>query len=127
MTLTTNNTDYLPFLTYAKSAKAREAFWKLYRHARAPEEHGRCSAGCSRRATSWRDLLGFPTWADYITGDKMIGTRQSGERLHQTASPPRPTTRMTADYKALLARKQRDDAGRDVGRRLGQRATTRSR
>src|SRR5687767_14210111 len=55
-------------------------------------------------------LLGFPTWADYITGDKMIGTRQAaGEFIQKIASAAEP--QLTADYKALLARKQRETSG----------------
>ena len=53
------------------------------------------------------NLLGFATWADYITGDKMIGTRQAaGDFIQKIATAA--DDRLTADYKALLARKQRD-------------------
>jgi Zn-dependent oligopeptidase len=31
VTISTDNTDYIPFVTYAKSGKAREALWRLYR------------------------------------------------------------------------------------------------
>src|SRR6185503_5521334 len=31
VTISTDNTDYIPFVTYAKSSKAREALWRLYR------------------------------------------------------------------------------------------------
>ncbi len=37
------------------------------------------------------NLLGFPTWADYITGDKMIGTRQTSSDFIARRSPRPPT------------------------------------
>ena len=107
--LTTNNTDYQPFLSYAKSAKAREELWKVYRlrgHPKNLPVLGRMLE--ARRELA--NLLGFPTWADYITGDKMIGTRQAaGEFIQKIATAA--DERLTADYKALLARKQRETPG----------------
>ena len=105
VTLTTNNTDYQPFLSYAKSAKAREEFWKIYRmrgHPKNLQVLGRMLEARKELA----NLLGFPTWADYITGDKMIGTRQAASDFIQKIAGA-ADDRLTADYKALLARKQR--------------------
>ena len=53
------------------------------------------------------NLLGFATWADYVTGDKMIGTRQAASEFIQKIATA-ADDRLTADYQALLARKQRD-------------------
>jgi thimet oligopeptidase len=107
--LTTNNTDYQPFLSYGKSARAREAYWKLYRQRGHPKNLavlGRMLEARQELAT----LLGFATWADYITGDKMIGTRQAaGEFIQKIAAAA--DDRVAADYKELLARKQRDTPG----------------
>ena len=104
--LTTNNTDYQPFMMYAKSGRVREEFWKAYRLRGHPKNLpilGRMLEARKELA----NLLGFPTWADYITGDKMIGTRQAaGEFIQKIATAA--DDRLTADYKALLARKQRD-------------------
>ncbi|HXQ21009.1 MAG TPA: hypothetical protein VN812_05000, partial [Candidatus Acidoferrales bacterium] len=36
-TLTTDNTDYIPFMTYSASNRAREEFWKLYRQRGHPK------------------------------------------------------------------------------------------
>jgi thimet oligopeptidase len=107
--LTTNNTDYQPFMSYAKSARAREAFWKIYRQRGDPKN----LAVLGRMLEARRELanlLGFPTWADYITGDKMIGTRQAASEFIQKIASA-ADAQLTADYKALLARKQRDTAG----------------
>ncbi len=109
VTLTTNNTDYQPFLTYATSATARAAMWKLYRQRGHPK-----NVAVLRRMLEARQelatVLGFPTWTDYITGDKMIGTKQNVsdfiDRIVKAAD-----ARMKADYGAILARRQRDVPG----------------
>jgi thimet oligopeptidase len=104
--LTTNNTDYQPFMTYATSATAREALWKLYRQRAHPKN----AAVLVRMMAARRELanaLGAATWADYITGDKMIGTRQNvADFIDRIAAASEK--RMKADYAALLARRQRD-------------------
>lgn len=109
VTLTTNNTDYQPFLTYSTSATARAAIWKLYRQRAHPK-----NVPVLRQMLQARQelatLLGFATWSDYITGDKMIGTRQNVtnfiDRIVTAAD-----ARMKADYAAVLARRQRDVPG----------------
>jgi len=107
--LTTNNTDYQPFLTYSTSATARAAIWKLYRQ-RAHPKNVTVLKGMLEARQELATLLGFPTWADYITGDKMIGTKQNVsdfiDRIVKAAD-----TRMKSDYAALLARRQRDVRG----------------
>ena len=104
--LTTNNTDYQPFMMYAKSVRAREEFWKAYRLRGHPKNLAVLGRMLEARK-ELANLLGFETWADYITGDKMIGTRQeAGEFIQKIATAA--DDRLTADYKALLARKQRD-------------------
>jgi thimet oligopeptidase len=104
--LTTNNTDYQPFMTYARSSTARERFWKVYRlrgHPKNLPVLGRMLE--ARRELA--GLLGFSTWADYITGDKMIGTRQNAaefiERISSAAG-----RRAASDYAQILGRKRRD-------------------
>jgi thimet oligopeptidase len=109
VTLTTNNTDYQPFMTYATSQTARAAMWKLYRQRGHPKN----VPVLKRMLEARQELavaLGFPTWADYITGDKMIGTRQStGDFIERIVAAA--DKRMKADYAAVLARRQRDVPG----------------
>ena len=104
--LTTNNTDYQPFMMYAKSVRAREEFWKAYRLRGHPKNLAVLGRMLEARK-ELANLLGFETWADYITGDKMIGTRQAASEFIQKIATA-ADDRLTADYKALLARKQRD-------------------
>lgn len=108
-TLTTNNTDYQPVMTYATSATTRAALWKLYRQRGDPKN----VAVLKRMLEARQELaaaLGFPTWADYITGDKMIGSRQSTDTFI-TRIVNASESRMKADYAAVLARRQRDVRG----------------
>ncbi|MGE3705414.1 MAG: M3 family metallopeptidase [Vicinamibacterales bacterium] len=109
VTLTTNNTDYQPFLTYSRSQTARASIWKLYRQRGHPKN----VTVLKRMLEARQELataLGFATWADYITGDKMIGTRQATrdfiDRIIAAAEK-----RMKADYEAVLVRRQRDVPG----------------
>jgi thimet oligopeptidase len=96
-------------MMYAKSVRAREEFWKAYRLRGHPKNMAILSRMLEARK-ELANLLGFETWADYITGDKMIGTRQAaGEFIQKIATAA--DDRLTADYKALLARKQRDTPG----------------
>jgi thimet oligopeptidase len=109
VTLTTNNTDYQPFMTYATSATARAAFWKLYRQRGHP-----MNVAVLKRMLEAREALaaalGFRTWADYITGDKMIGSQKNAEefiaRIIDAADK-----RMKDDYAAVLKRRQQDVPG----------------
>jgi thimet oligopeptidase len=93
-------------MTYSRSATAREALWKVYRQRGAPK-----NLEVLRRMLEARDelagLLGFETWADYITGDKMIGTRENVRSFIEKISTA-ADRRMAADYAEILAWKKRD-------------------
>jgi thimet oligopeptidase len=93
-------------MVYAKSSRAREAFWKLYRMRGDPKNLpvlGRMLEARKELAA----LLGFPTWADYITGDKMIGTRKAAADFIDAIAKA-ADKQVAADYAALLARKRRE-------------------
>jgi thimet oligopeptidase len=107
--VTTHNTDYQPFMTYATSSTAREALWKVYRVRGHPNNLPILARMLAARR-ELAGLLGFDTWADYITGDKMIGTRKGAasfiERISSAAA-----RRAASDYAQILARKRRDVPG----------------
>jgi thimet oligopeptidase len=109
VTLTTNNTDYQPFLTYASSATARAALWKLYRQRGDPKNVPVLKRMLEARQ-ELASTLGFATWADYITGDKMIGTRQNTDDFIAKIANA-AEKRMKADYQSVLTRRQRDVPG----------------
>ena len=106
VTVTTDNTDYVPFMTYARSGRAREALWRLYRLRGHPRNLDVLSRMLARRAELAR-LLGYPSWAAYVTEDKMIGSADAAaafvEKISRAAE-----ARMHRDFGQLLERKRRD-------------------
>jgi thimet oligopeptidase len=109
VTLTTDNTDYVPFVTYATSGRAREALWRLYRLRGHPKNLEVLSRLLVKRA-ELAQLLGYPSWAAYATEDKMIGSDAAAADLIQkvTAASGR---RMQRDYAQLLERARQQDPG----------------
>jgi thimet oligopeptidase len=107
VTLSTEYPDYVPFMTYSRDPAARETMWRLYRQRAYPaniENLGRMLQRRHELAT----LLGYPTWAQYVSEDKMIGSDQNIadfiERIAAAAAE-----RSGRDYERLLARKRIDD------------------
>ena len=105
--LKTDSPDYVPFMSYAKSSKAREAFWKLYRLRAHPMNLATLDNMLARRH-ELATLLGHPHWADYVTADKMIAnSRNAAEFIDRIAVAA--TRRSDRDYADLLARKRKDE------------------
>jgi thimet oligopeptidase len=106
ITITTDNTDYIPFITYAKSGSAREALWRLYRLRGHPKNLAVLQRMLEKRWELAR-LLGYANWAAYATEDKMIGSAE-----HAADFIARITAasdgRAERDYATLLARKRKD-------------------
>ncbi|HET9554880.1 MAG TPA: M3 family metallopeptidase [Anaeromyxobacteraceae bacterium] len=109
VSVSTDATDYVPFMTYSRAAQAREALWREYRlrgHPRNLEVLGRL---LGRRAELAR-LLGYPSWAAYVTEDKMIGSdRNAAEFIERIAGLS--GARMEREYAQLLERKRADQPG----------------
>ena len=107
MTITTDNTDYIPFVTYARSAKAREELWRLYRLRGHPKNLEVLSRMLQKRH-ELATLLGYPSWAEYATEDKMIGSAKAAADFIARISAA-SEKRSERDYAQLLRRKQKDD------------------
>ncbi len=109
VTVTTDNVDYVPVMTYARSERAREALWRLYRLRGHPRNLGVLGRMLARRAELAR-MLGYPSWAAYVTEDKMIGSADAAaafvEKIARAAE-----ARMKRDHAQLLARKREDVPG----------------
>src|SRR3954471_8678223 len=105
--ITTDYPDYIPFMTYARSSAAREQLWKVYRQRAHPKNLEVLDRMLGRRH-ELASLLGYESWAAYVTEDKMIGSATAAsafiERISSAAE-----ARARKDYDALLARKRRDD------------------
>jgi thimet oligopeptidase len=107
VTISTDNTDYIPFVTYAKSSKAREALWRLYRLRGHPNNLDVLSRMLEKRH-ELATLLGYPSWAAYATEDKMIGSEKAASDFIARISTA-SSSRSERDYAQLLKRKQKDD------------------
>jgi thimet oligopeptidase len=109
VTVTTDNTDYVPFMTYARSERAREALWRLYRLRGHPRNLDVVARMLERRSELAR-VLGYASWAAYVTEDKMIGSEAAAsefvEKITRAAE-----ARMARDYAQLLERKRKDVPG----------------
>jgi thimet oligopeptidase len=106
VTVTTDNTDYVPFMTYARSGTAREALWRLYRLRGHPRNLDVLARMLTRRA-ELAALLGYPSWAAYVTEDKMIGSADAAAAFVEKISAA-AEARMRRDFAQLLERKRRD-------------------
>ncbi len=108
VTLTTDNTDYFPFMDYAKSEPARKAFFVLYRQRAYPKNID-VLAQLLQKRHELANVLGYPDWAAYITEDKMVGTEQNAADFIEkiTAAAQAGSKR---DYEELLAFKKHEDA-----------------
>jgi thimet oligopeptidase len=111
--LKTDNPDYVPFMSYAKSGALREQFWRLYRLRAHPKNLAVLDQMLARRNEKAL-LLGFANWADYVTADKMIGDgKKAADFIEGIAIAA--AARAEHDYADLLARKKKDDpAATDV-------------
>ena len=103
--VSTDNVDYVPVVTYAKREATREAMWRLYR-VRAPGNVEVLSRMLQKRAELAR-LLGYPSWAAYVTEDKMIGSADAAaafiERVTRASE-----RRMRTDAEQMLGAKRKE-------------------
>ncbi len=107
--ITTDYPDYVPFMTYARSGPAREKLWKVYRRRAHPQNLEVLDRMLARRHELAR-LLGHPSWAAYVTEDKMIGSAQAASDFIEKIAAA-AEARGQRDYQALLARKRKDEPG----------------
>ena len=105
--ITTDYPDYVPFMTYARSSAAREALWKVYRQRAHPKNLATLGRMLERRWELAR-LLGYPSWAAYVTEDKMIGSAGAAAGFIEKISSA-AEARARIDYRVLLSRKRSDD------------------
>jgi len=107
VTLTTDNTDYFPFMDYAKSEAARKEFFVLYRQRAYPKNIDVLGQLLQKRH-ELANVLGYPDWAAYITEDKMVGTEQNAaDFIEKITTAAQAGSRR--DYDELLAYKKHED------------------
>ena len=104
--ITTDNTDYVPFVTYATSQKARERLWRVYRLRAHPANLAVLDRMLAKRH-ALASLLGYASWAAYATEDKMIGSAEHAAEFIERVSKA-SELRGGRDYQRLLERKRKD-------------------
>ncbi len=79
-TVTLQYPSYSPFLTYSKERDLKEQVWKAY-NSRAYKGNEYDNSNNVKRIAELRlqmaNLLGYPTYADYVLEERMAGDRKS--------------------------------------------------
>ncbi|MBI4364370.1 MAG: Zn-dependent oligopeptidase [Candidatus Latescibacteria bacterium] len=107
ITLSIETPDYAPVIRYAKSGELRRRLMHEALNRAYPANIEVLDSLLAKRYRLAR-ILGYGTWADYITEDKMIGTAKNAAdfiaRLNDTT-----LKRAGEEYAVYLKRKQEDD------------------
>ena len=109
ITLTIDYPDSLPVFSFAKSDDLRKRMFMEYNNRGYPKNMETLDRMIARRAELAK-LVGFSTWADYITADKMVGSAASASQFIDrvvAASGPKASH----EFDMLLKRKQQDVPG----------------
>ncbi len=98
--ISTDTPDYVPFISYSRSSRAREALWRAYRQRAHPKNLEVLNRLLSLRH-ELAGLLGHPNWASFVTEDKMIGSAAAAASfIEKIAEASRE--RCARDYARLI-------------------------
>jgi thimet oligopeptidase len=112
ITLTTEYPDAVPVFSYAKSEELRKRLYMEYNNRAFPKNEAVLQRLIARRH-ELATLAGFPSWADYITADKMVGSaKNAGNFIDRVVAASGP--KAEREYKELLERKRQDVPGADT-------------
>jgi thimet oligopeptidase len=112
ITLTTDYPDSLPVFTYAKNESLRKRMYIAYNNRAYPQNMDVLNRLVSRRH-ELANLIGYSTWADYITANKMVGNaKNASEFIDKIVAASK--AKGIREYNALLKRKQQDVHGSTV-------------
>lgn len=107
ITITTNYPDALPVFQYGRNSDVRRRLLFEFRNRGYPKNLDILKALISKRH-ELATLLGYRSWADYITEDKMIGSaRAAAEFIEKVTETAGRSAR--EDYGMFLARKRKDN------------------
>jgi thimet oligopeptidase len=109
ITLDINYPDYIPTMTYCTNDDVRKRLFMEFQNRAYP-----ANVEVLRRMVGARDslakLIGFTSWADYITANKMSGSAKNvRDFIDKIVAASGPS--QDRDYKILLSRKQKDVPG----------------
>jgi thimet oligopeptidase len=107
ISVSTDYPDYFPFMTYARNGVARKMLYLEFQKRGNPKNLETLMQLVSKR-TELAQTLGYQTWADYITEDKMIESSANVaafiDRISRAA-----TRRAEREYSELQAALQKID------------------
>lgn len=104
--VTTSYPDYIPFMTYARSADARLELYREFKDRGYPDNIDVLDRLLGKRH-ELAQILGYPNWAQYSTEDKMIeGAANAQSFIDRISSAARVPARR--EYGILLERKRQD-------------------
>ena len=107
--ISTDYPDYMPFISYAERADLRRQLYIAFK-ARGGDKNEEILKQILTLRAEKAGLLGYVSWADYITEDKMMKSAANAaafiDRVAGIAA-----RRAERDYQELLARKRKDDPG----------------
>jgi thimet oligopeptidase len=110
--LTIDYPDAIPVFSYAKSEDLRKRLFMEYNNRAHPKNMDVLNRMIAKR-NELATLLGYPSWAEYITANKMVGNAKNASAfIDQIVAASKD--RAEADYRVLLARKQKDVPGATV-------------
>ncbi|MCA1558673.1 MAG: Zn-dependent oligopeptidase, partial [Acidobacteria bacterium] len=106
ITLTIDYPDSLPVFSYAKNEALRRRMYLAYNNRAYPNNMAVLDRLVTKRH-ELASLVGFKTWAEYITADKMVATSVNAssfiDRIVQASGE-----RAEREYQMLLKRKRQD-------------------
>jgi thimet oligopeptidase len=109
ITLTIDYPDSLPVFSYAKNEALRKRMYIAYNNRAYPKNMAVLDR-LIRKRHELANLVGFKTWADYITADKMVESSTNAssfiDRIVKASGE-----RAEREYQMLIKRKQQDMAG----------------
>jgi thimet oligopeptidase len=109
ITLNINYPDYVPVMSYAKSDDVRKRLYMEFQNRAYPKNIDVLNRMIAERH-ALANLLGYPTWADYITANKMVGSSKNARDFIDKIVAASGTS-ADRDYQVLLRRKAQDVAG----------------
>jgi thimet oligopeptidase len=107
ITLDINYPDYVPVMTYAKNEDVRKRLYMEFQNRAYPKNIEVLDRMIAQRHIL-ANLLGYPTWADYITANKMVGSSKNAREFIDKIVAASGAS-ADHDYQVLLRRKQKEE------------------
>ena len=109
VTLTVDYPDAIPVFSYAKNEDLRKALYAEYNNRGYPKNIDVLNRMITKR-DELAHLIGFRSWADYITADKMVGSAKNAHDFIDGVAAA-SAARQEREYQRLLAQKQKSVPG----------------